>query len=179
MPTQFLVHKGRLQDSVVQEQADTALATGQVRVRIERFAFTSNNITYAAFGDAMHYWDFYPTGQEGLGVIPVWGFGTVAQSLHPGLAVGELLYGYFPMASHVVLTPGRLTPSGFTDATPHRSALPLVYNQYLRCASDPFYTSGTEDVQALLRPLFTTLEWRQLQGNHGRRGPDGDPDSRQ
>jgi hypothetical protein len=31
-----------------------------------------------------------------------------------------------------------------------------VYNQLTRCASDPFYTADTEDVQALLRPLFIT-----------------------
>jgi hypothetical protein len=65
---------------------------------------TSNNITYAAFGDAMSYWQFWPgTGDDpdgtAWGCIPVWGFGTVVQSLHPGVAVGERLYGYWPMAS--------------------------------------------------------------------------------
>ena len=39
---------------------DTPLAEGEVRVRIEHFAYTSNNITYAAFGDAMNYWQFFP-----------------------------------------------------------------------------------------------------------------------
>ena len=156
MGTQLLVRKDRLQDTVLQQQADTPLAPQQVRLRVERFAFTSNNITYAAFGDAMHYWDFYPTHQDGWGSIPVWGFGSVVQSLHPGVAVGELLYGYFPMASHAVLTPGRVVVAGFTDAVPHRASLPAVYNQYLRCASDPFYTPDSRDVQALLRPLFTT-----------------------
>lgn len=29
-----------------------------------------------------------------------------------------------------------------------------------------------------VRPIFTVLEWRQLQGNAGRRGDEGDPDSR-
>jgi hypothetical protein len=32
----------------------------------------------------------------------------------------------------------------------------MVYNQYMRCAVDPFYTADTEDIQALLRPLFIT-----------------------
>ena len=31
--------------------------------------------------------------------MPVWGFATVVQSLHPGVAVGERLYGYWPMAN--------------------------------------------------------------------------------
>lgn len=156
MSVHFLVRKGRLQDTVVQERAEIALAPGQVRVQIDRFALTSNNITYAAFGDALHYWAFFPAGQEGWGTIPVWGFGSVVQSTHAGVAVGERLYGFFPMASQTVLLPGHLTVAGFGDATAHRAALPRVYNQYLRCSSDPFYTRESEEEQALLRPLFTT-----------------------
>ncbi|MEP6824649.1 MAG: DUF2855 family protein, partial [Ramlibacter sp.] len=129
---------------------------GQIRVTVDHFALTSNNITYAAFGDAMNYWHFFPTAQEGWGIVPVWGFGTVVQSLHPGVAVGEHLYGYWPMADSAVLQPDRLTAAGFSDAAPHRAALHAVYNQYLRCNADPFYTAGSEDVQALLRPLFVT-----------------------
>ena len=37
------------------------LAPGEARLRIDRFALTSNNITYAAFGDAMKYWQFFPS----------------------------------------------------------------------------------------------------------------------
>lgn len=154
--TELLVRKSDLSQTRLRESDDTPLAPGQVRVRIERFAFTSNNITYAAFGEAMGYWQFFPTGEDGWGCIPVWGFASVTQSLHPGVAVGERLYGYFPMASGAVLTPERLSPQRFTDAAAHRAALPAVYNQYLRCASDPLYTAGTEDIQALLRPLFLT-----------------------
>ena len=134
----------------------TPLVTGQVRVRVDAFALTSNNITYAAFGDAMNYWRFYPTGEAGWGIVPVWGFGTVAQSLHPGVAVGERLYGYWPMSNFAVLQPDRLTAAGFTDAAPHRAELHAVYNGYVRASTDPFYTPDTEDAQALLRPLFIT-----------------------
>jgi hypothetical protein len=130
---------------------------GQVRVRVEAFALTSNNITYAAFGDAMNYWQFWPTGEDGWGIVPVWGFATVVQSLHPGVAVGERLYGYWPMASSAVLQPDRLTRSRlFSDGAPHRASLHAVYNQVLRCNRDPFYTADTESTQALLRPLFIT-----------------------
>jgi hypothetical protein len=78
------------------------------------------------------------------------------QSLHPGVAVGERLYGYFPMSSQVVLAPTRLSNAAFSDGAPHRAALHPVYNQYLRCAADPFYRAEMEDTQALLRPLFMT-----------------------
>jgi hypothetical protein len=78
------------------------------------------------------------------------------QSLHPGVAVGERLYGYWPMADQAVLQPQRLTEAGFSDAAPHRSGLHAVYNQYLRCNTDPFHSAGSEDIQSLLRPLFVT-----------------------
>ncbi len=157
--TDLLVRKDDLSQTRLAATDDAALADGQVRVRIERFALTSNNITYAAFGEAMHYWDFYPAEggtDAGWGRIPVWGFASVVQSLHPGVAVGERLYGYFPMAGSTVLTPTRLSEGGFTEGAPHRAALPAVYNQLLRCSADPFYSADTEDLQALLRPLFIT-----------------------
>lgn len=156
MSAQFLVRKDRLQDTRIRETPDSVLESGQVRVRVAPFALTANNITYAAFGDAMHYWDFFPSGEDGWGIIPVWGFGSVVQSEHADVALGERLYGYFPMADHASLTPSRVTATGFVDGSPHRAQLPRVYNHYLRCSSDPFYRAGTEPVQALLRPLFTT-----------------------
>lgn len=154
--TTLLVRKTHLAESRLHTAEDEPLADGQVRVRVEHFALTSNNITYAAFGDAMSYWHFWPTAEEGWGIVPVWGFATVTQSLHPGVAVGERLWGYWPMANHAVLQPDRLSPAGFSDAAPHRAALHAVYNQYLRTSADAFYSASTEDAQALLRPLFIT-----------------------
>ncbi len=150
------IRKDHLPTTRWHERADEALAPGQVRVRIEQFALTSNNITYAAFGEAMNYWRFYPAGEEGWGVIPVWGFATVVESTHPEVPVGERVYGYFPMASAVVMTPVRVSPGGWSDGAPHRAELHPVYNQLTRCATDPFYTADTEEVQALMRPLFIT-----------------------
>jgi len=157
--TTLLVRKDKLPVSHLQVAPDTPLADGQVRVRIAHFALTSNNITYAAFGDAMNYWQFFPVaGHDGLpwGCIPVWGFGEVLQSLHTGVAVAERLYGYWPMASHALLQPVKLSAAAFSDGAPHRASLHAVYNQYQRCSADPFYTPDTEALQALLRPLFLT-----------------------
>ena len=154
--TTLQTRKDALASTRLHEAADTPLAPGQVRVRVDTFALTSNNITYGAFGDSMNYWGFFPTGEEGWGTIPVWGFGSVVQSQHPGVAVGERLYGYFPLADKVVLQPDRLRPDSLIDAAPHRAQLHAVYNRYTRCSADPFYTPETEDIQALLRPLFTT-----------------------
>ncbi len=156
MSTQILVRKDALHTMQTIDVTDEPLQDGQVRVRVDTFSFTSNNITYAAFGDAMHYWDFFPTAQAQWGCIPVWGFGSVVQSTHAGVAVGERLYGYWPVASHAVLSPGKLSSASFSDMAPHRAALHAVYNSYQRCSADPMYTADTEDIQALLRPLFIT-----------------------
>ncbi len=154
--TTLLVRKDTLSTTQLATTEDAPLADGQVRVRVEKFALTSNNITYAAFGDLMNYWQFFPTGQDDWGTIPVWGFGAVVQSAHAGVAVGERLYGYWPMASHAVLLPDKLSDKGFMDSAPHRRELHPLYNTYSRTSSDPFYRAHTEDLQALLRPLFIT-----------------------
>lgn len=152
----FLVRKDSLGTTQFETAPAPILTHGQVRVSIERFALTSNNITYAAMGDAMQYWRFYPARDNAWGRIPVWGFGTVQQSHHSLLDIGERLYGYWPMATSVDLTPGTISPAYFFDTAPHRADLHPVYNQYMRCSTDPFYTADTEDLQALLRPLFIT-----------------------
>jgi hypothetical protein len=152
----LLVEQGSLSNCRLRAADDTRLADGQARVRIELFSLTANNITYAAFGEAMGYWRFFPSGEAGWGIVPVWGFGTVVQSLHPGVAVGERLYGYWPMANEAILAPARLTEAAFVDAQPHRAELPPIYNQYLRTTRDPLYTPDSEAAQAILRPLFTT-----------------------
>ncbi len=158
--TTFEVRKDRLTVSRLATAGEVPLADGQVRVRIDQFALTSNNITYAAFGDAMNYWQFFPVAPDAdgtaWGCIPVWGFGEVVESRCAEVPAGERLYGYWPMASHAVLQPVRVSPAAFSDGAPHRSALHAVYNQYQRCTTDPFYTADSEAVQALLRPLFLT-----------------------
>ena len=158
-PIDFVVRKDRLAETRLRARALAPLAAGQVRLAVESFALTANNITYAKFGDAMNYWQFFPTGEDGWGCIPVWGFARVVESQCDGVAVGEKLYGYLPMASHLVVEPARIKPENFFDGAAHRQGLAVVYNQLVRCAADPFYAAtgeGGESVQSLLRPLFIT-----------------------
>ena len=49
---------------------ESELQTGQVLFRVDRFAFTANNISYALAGDMLGYWRFFPT-VEGWGRLPV------------------------------------------------------------------------------------------------------------
>ena len=152
----FVVDRLDLARSHWRRTPQAPLQAGEVRLTIDRFALTANNITYAAFGETMHYWSFFPTGDTATGCIPVWGFADVAESRCEGVAVGERLYGYWPIASDVVLKPERVGPRGFVDAAAHRRELPSLYNHYLRCSADPGHVAALEAQQALLRPLFTT-----------------------
>jgi hypothetical protein len=124
---------------------------GEALFAVERFALTANNMTYAAHGMDMAYWQFFPA-PDGFGIVPVWGFGRAIASRAEGVAEGDRLYGYWPMASHAVLTPARVTARGLVDAASHRQKLPPVYNGYVR----PDDALGDERVQALFRPLYTT-----------------------
>lgn len=128
------------------------LVAGQVRMRIERFALTANNITYATFGRAMRYWDFFP-GDDGRGRLPVWGIASVSESEHPDVTVGSRWYGYLPAASQWVMTPGDVSARGWTDVAEHRQPLPSVYNRYL--PAEP-QTLAAEQVRMVLQPLYIT-----------------------
>ncbi len=136
--------------------AQRALQPGQARLAIEHFALTANNITYAAFGETMKYWQFFPAADPGEGCLPVWGFATVAESLAEGVQVGRRVWGYFPAGSHLVVTPGRVNAGGFVDASPHRAALAAVYNHCQWCDADPAWQPALEGLPAVLRPLFIT-----------------------
>jgi hypothetical protein len=154
----FLVNKEDLHKTKTQPAqitADTDLAKGQVLLNVDHFAFTANNITYAVMGETMSYWDFFPT-DDGWGRVPVWGFADVAKSNHPGISEGQRFYGYFPMSSYLLVEPVDVSPGGFTDGAAHRKPLPPIYNRYALTDADPAYEPGSEDMQMLFRPLFTT-----------------------
>jgi Protein of unknown function (DUF2855) len=144
------LHRVRFVDSALPE-----LDPGQALLTVEAFGLTSNNITYAVFGQAMSYWNFFPA-EEGWGRMPVWGFAEVAASRHEAVEVGTRVYGYLPPSSELVVAPARISARGFIDGAEHRSTLPPTYNFYSRVDADQVYDEDTEDQQMLLRPLFST-----------------------
>jgi hypothetical protein len=85
--------------------AQRELAPGQVRLAVEHFALTANNITYAAFGEAMKYWQFFPAGDAALGCLPVWGFATVQESRAEGVTPGRRVWGDLPAGTYAVVAP--------------------------------------------------------------------------
>jgi len=154
--TDFIVARNDLQQckSIETQLHDAAtLPDGALLVKVTRFAFTANNITYAVLGDQLKYWQLFPAPKD-FGIIPVWGFGEVVASKHPGVAAGETLFGYFPMATHLVIEAADVSKRSLRDAAAHRQGVAPVYNSYVRISGDPTFTGKQGDYQALLRPLF-------------------------
>ncbi len=149
------IERETIADVALVEETEQALDAGQARLAVRRFALTANNITYAAFGTVMRYWDFFP-GADGRGRLPVWGFAEVVESRAEGLGTGERIYGYFPAGSELIVQPERVDAAGFIDAAPHRAELPPAYNRYQRCSADPGWSEAIEPAQMVLQPLFIT-----------------------
>lgn len=145
----LLIERKDLRHTELRDFQAPALADGEVRLKVERFAITANNITYGLIGDAFGYWKFFPA-PDPFGRIPVWGFATVTESRAPDAPVGLRLFGYLPMSSSFVarLVKGR---NGYVDASPHRADLPPTYNAYAEAPA-----SDMDDHRALLRPLYMT-----------------------
>ena len=161
--SEFQTYKKDLSQSRLVEtdkaQALADLKTGDILVEIERFAFTANNVTYGAAGDTIGYWKFFPaTDNESAdwGCLPVWGFAEISASKVEGLAVGERIYGYFPPADFLVMSPIKVSTQRFVDGVSHRAELPAVYNNYLLLSGEANYDASSDNVRALLNPLHVT-----------------------
>jgi hypothetical protein len=155
MAWNLLVDRSDLSHTWLTDVDEPAVGPGQALIRVDRVGMTANNVTYAVFGDAMKYWDFFPAA-EGWGRVPLWGFGEVVASNADGVEVGTRLYGYFPTSSHLLVQPDKVDARGFRDASPHRQHLPSPYNGLTTTTGDPAYEAQREDLQVLYRPLFMT-----------------------
>jgi len=133
------------------------LDANQVRLRIDRFALTANNVTYALIGASLGYWDFFPTSDAAFGRVPAMGFAEVVASAHPDVATGGRYYGWYPFSRYVDLTVSA-TGEGLRDDGAHRAAHAPVYRSYTASDRDAFYQAGAdgEDRVALLRGLYLT-----------------------
>lgn len=155
MITEIHVRKGKLSDAVSAARQAPVLAQGMVRLAVESFSVTANNVTYAVVGDGFRYWDFFPA-PDGFGIVPMWGHARVIESNHAEIAVGERVYGYLPMASHVDILPGKISKGGFADMAEHRQPMSPIYNQYARLAADPEHDPAHEGERMIFGPLFRT-----------------------
>ena len=128
---------------------------GQAVIRVDQFAITANNITYGVTGDMIGYWQFFPA-ESGWGRIPVWGKGTVIDAGETNLTDGDEFYGYYPMSSYLIVTPGKISNRGFVDDLAHRAALPPVYNQYSLMSEANGFDRQYDQHRIVYFPLFMT-----------------------
>jgi len=156
------VERGELTHWRVTDPPTRPLAEGEARIRIDRFGFSSNNVSYAVIGDLLRYWEAFPASPAdpgeatAWGRVPVWGFADVVESRSPDVTGGERLFGFLPMSTELIIEPGRSRAGEVADVAAHRAALAGPYNTYRRCAVDPVYRPDGEELQMLLYPLFVT-----------------------
>ncbi|MBW2384071.1 MAG: DUF2855 family protein [Deltaproteobacteria bacterium] len=152
----FIIDKTAWQKAqFVEASVSMDLAPGQVLFRVDRFAFTANNISYAMAGDMLRYWDFFPA-REGWGRIPTMGFGDVIASTHDQVEVGTRCFGFYPMSKHLLIEPASASATSIIDGAAHREGLAPAYNQYNPTSTDALYSAETEDELMLMRGLFMT-----------------------
>ncbi len=159
MPWDLLVERTDLSRTSLVDVPALEPHQGQVLLRVDRVGMTANNVTYAVFGDAMQYWDFFPVAPEdraAYGRVPLWGFAVVEKSTVREVEDGTRLYGYLPTSSHLIVEPAKVDEKGFRDASSHRQHLPSPYNGLTTTTADPAYDANQEDLQVLYRPLFMT-----------------------
>jgi hypothetical protein len=149
------VNKTALGEAQLAEIELGELADGAVRFEIESFSVTANNNTYAVVGDGFGYWNFF-SAPDGLGIVPMWGHAKVIESKCADVPVGERVYGYLPMATHLDVTPGNVSAASFADTAEHRQPMSPIYNQYSRLSADPEHDPAHEAERMVFGPLFKT-----------------------
>ena len=156
---ELLIDRDNYRNTKIVKSDSRPLADGEVRVAIDKYGLTANNVSYAVSGDMIGYWKYYPV-ESGDGVnwgkVPVWGMADILESKCDGIEVRERIYGFLPMATEVIMTPGRVRDGSFVDVTEHRQALPELYNGYNRTAGEPDLYKTFENERCLLFPLFMT-----------------------
>ncbi|MEM9566598.1 MAG: DUF2855 family protein [Actinomycetota bacterium] len=151
----FEVDRQDFRQTRVAEPPPGALTAGQIRLEVERFAFTSNNVSYAVAGDLLDYWQFFPT-EAPWGRIPAIGLGTVVESANPEIEVGGRYFGYYPMADELIVEAEPRGAGRFRDVAAHRTNHAAFYVDYQEVTSDPSIEIDRIDQYLLLRAMFMT-----------------------
>lgn len=124
---------------------------GEIKFKIEEFALTSNNISYALSGDMLDYWGFFPT-EAGWGRLPCMGFGTVVESENETIPVGGRYFGFFPVGDFHTIA-AQATSSGLVDVGAHREKHAMAYRGFDKVSDTP---SADDHAYLLLRGLLFT-----------------------
>ena len=147
-----LVNKANISENAVIEvpvaSNNDALAPGHVLVKSKIISLSRNNVTYAALGTMLKWWDAFPVQSNypapyndpaTWGIVPSWGYGEVLESNHPALEKGRLLYGFWPTSSAPLdfyLEQDGKFPLLFRERSPHRAAMMTLYGDYVALPAD-------------------------------------------
>jgi Protein of unknown function (DUF2855) len=145
----LLVRRDALGDAEVQPVPLPDLAPGEVRLAVEKFTLTMNNVTYARLGGGeLPFWDAFPA-PDGYGRPPVWAFLRVVDSRNPDVRPGGRYYGYVPLGTHHTVG-ARRTARGFVDTSVRREFLPVWYRTF-QSAAEP---DALDDLRTVYRQVF-------------------------
>ena len=150
----FEVNRENFRDTRIIDKPAAELAEGQIRLAVERFAFTTNNVTYAVAGDMLDYWGFFPT-ETPWGRLPAMGLGSVVETANPEIPLGGRFFGFYPMSDQLVIN-AQPRRSGFRDIGAHRANHASTYTDFIDVDSDPTFRCDQVDEYLLLRGLFMT-----------------------
>lgn len=153
----LLTRRANLADTMIDSVAGAwDLAEGELVLKVDRFALTTNNITYAAFAmRSATGWYFRPGARIGgrcrPGASPTWP-DRASQACRRARGCGAICRSRTSYGCRRRMSPG----AALVDTVPHRAAVPQVYSRYARCDADPHDRPEPEACQALFRPLFIT-----------------------
>ena len=74
----------------------------------------------------------------------MWGFAEVLSSNNDDIKHGERIFGYFPPANNLIVSPIKISLQNFMDGKEHRKGLPPVYNNYVRLNGEENYDSSMD-----------------------------------
>jgi hypothetical protein len=157
--TQLQTLKTNLNQTRIVSRNSDEINDDEILLKIERFSFTANNVTYGVAGDTIGYWQFFPASENlngEWGCIPMWGFAKVVISNNKEIEEGERVFGYFPPAKELAIRPIKISSQAFMDGKEHRKELPPVYNNYVRLNGEENYDASMDNIRALLFPLHIT-----------------------
>jgi|TARA_B110000914_G_scaffold200032_1_gene191421 hypothetical protein len=157
--TQLQTLKTNLNQTRIVSRNSDEINDDEILLKIERFSFTANNVTYGVAGDTIGYWQFFPASENlngEWGCIPMWGFAKVVISNNKEIEEGERVFGYFPPAKELAINPIKISSQAFMDGKEHRKELPPVYNNYVRLNGEENYDASMDNIRALLFPLHIT-----------------------
>ena len=117
-----------------------SLAASSVRIQATQLGLSSNNLSYCALGDALHWFDVYPVPRSlpdeytkgDHAVSPGWGFCKVLESTIEGLKPGTDLHGMIPTSTMICdlkLKPADVTGHWIENSS-HRDKVESIYCRY-------------------------------------------------